>query len=91
MVNNMARSKAKSLPTTKSIGELVDFFEEHDMGEYWEQMAEAEFEVNIKERKHLIALEESIVAKVTEIARKKKIPSEALINTWLKEKIRTAG
>lgn len=87
----MAGSKGKALPTTESIDELVDFFEKHDMGEYWEQMPEAEFNVNIKERKHLIALEESVVAKVTEIARKKKMPSEALINAWLKEKIRTAG
>ena len=54
----MAKSKGKTLPVMNSLSELVDFFETHDMGEYWEQMPEANFEVNIKRRKHLVALEE---------------------------------
>jgi predicted DNA-binding ribbon-helix-helix protein len=57
------------------------------MGDYWEQMPAAEFEIKIKGRKHLIALEEDIVTKVTRIAKAKKVSSEALINTWLKEKL----
>lgn len=87
----MAKSKGKTLPALNSISELVDFFETHDMGEYWEQMPEANFEINIKKRKHLVALEEEIATKVTEIAKAKKVSSEALINTWLKEKLRKAG
>jgi hypothetical protein len=87
----MAKSKGKTLPASSSISELVDFFETHDMGEYWEQMPEANFEINIKRRKHLVALEEEIATKVTEIAKAKKVSSEALINTWLKEKLRKAS
>jgi hypothetical protein len=87
----MAKSKSKSLPPQKSIAELVDFFETHDMGDYWDQMPEAHFDIDIKKRKHLVALEEDIAAKVTEIAKAKKVSSESLINTWLKEKIRKAG
>ena len=51
------------------------------MGDYWEQMPEADFEIKIKRRKHLIALEEDVVTKVTQIAKAKKVSSEALINT----------
>jgi hypothetical protein len=87
----MAKSKAKTLPAMNSINELVDFFETHDLGEYWEQMPEADFEVNIKRRKHLVALEEDVAARVTAIAKAKKVSSEALINTWLKERLREAG
>jgi hypothetical protein len=87
----MARSKAKPLPEFDSTAELVDFFETHDMGDYWEQMPEADFEIKIKRRKHLIALEEDVVAKVTRVAKAKKISSEALINTWLKEKLQQAS
>ena len=87
----MAKSKAKTLPELKSTGELVDFFETHDMGDYWEQMPEAEFEINIKRRRHLVALEADVVAKVTQIAQAQKISSEALINKWLKEKLQMAG
>ena len=83
----MAKSKAKTLPEFDSTAELVDFFETHDMGDYWEQMPAADFEIKIKRRKHLIALEEEVVTKVTRIAKAKKVSSEALINTWLKEKL----
>lgn len=87
----MVKSKAKALPEFNSTDELVEFFDTNDLGDYWEQMPEADFEVKIKRRKHLIALEEDVVAKVTQIAKAKKISSEALINTWLKEKLRKAS
>ncbi|MBK6795376.1 MAG: hypothetical protein IPG76_00845 [Acidobacteria bacterium] len=80
-----------STTRANSTDELVDFFETNDMGDYWKQMPEANFEVNIKRRKHLIALEEDVVAKVTQIAKAKKVSSEALINTWLKEKLQKAS
>jgi len=76
------------MPRSNSVKGLVDFFETHDMGDYWEKMPEAHFDVNIKRRKHLVALEEDIVDKLTEIAKSKKVSSESLINAWLKDKIR---
>ncbi|MEW6619669.1 MAG: CopG family antitoxin [bacterium] len=86
----MVKNKLKTLPPSRSIDELIDFFDIHDMGNYWEQMPEAHFDVNIKRRKYLVALEEDIVANLTEIAKIKKVSSESLINTWLREKIRNA-
>ena len=76
------------MPRPKSVKELVDFFESHDMGDYWGQMREVHFDVDIKRRKHLVAIEEDIVGKLTQIAKSKRVSSESLINTWLKDKIR---
>ena len=87
----MAKSKAKTLPEMDSMSELVDFFETHDMGDYWEQMPEADFEIEIRGRRHLVALEEAVATQVTQIAKAKKVSSEALINTWLKERLRKAS
>jgi hypothetical protein len=84
----MEKNKSKTLPRSKSVKELVDFFETHDMGDYWGQMPEVHFDVNIKKRKHLVALEEDLVDKLTEIAKAKKVSSASLINTWLKNRIR---
>lgn len=86
----MAKSKPNS-PPVKSLEELIDFFDAHDMSDYWERMPEAEFEVSITSRKHLVALDEDVAAKVTEIARARKISSETLINDRLKEEIRKAS
>lgn len=87
----MARSKSKTLPEFESLDELVKFFDTHDMGDYWEQMPEASFDINIKRRKHLVAIDEEIVPKPNEIAKSRKVSAEKLINTWLKEKLSKAS
>jgi hypothetical protein len=86
----MATSKSKPLPKLGSLDELVAFFDTHDMGEYWDQMPEAKFDVDIKSRKHLVAIDKEIIPKLNKIAKSKKVPSEKLINIWLREKIETA-
>ncbi|MGH7902093.1 MAG: CopG family antitoxin [Thermodesulfobacteriota bacterium] len=84
----MAKNKSKRLPSTISLDELVEFFENRDMGEYWDYMPEAHFDIEIKKRTHLVAIDEKIANKLTEIAKSKRVSSEVLINSWLKEKIR---
>lgn len=83
----MAKSKSKRLPRFSSLDELVEFFDTHDMGEYWDEMPEAHFEIDIKKRKHLVAIDADLAEKLTQIAKAKRTPSEKLINSWLKEKI----
>ncbi|MBC8264672.1 MAG: hypothetical protein H8E47_11180 [Anaerolineales bacterium] len=43
------------MPRFASLDELVEFFDTHDMGEYWDEMPEAHFEVDIKTRTHLFS------------------------------------
>ena len=83
----MAKSKAKRLPRSKSVNELVEFFDEHDMGDYWDRLPKAEFEVKIRTRKHLIAIDEKIIPSINQIAKSKRVTSAKLINKWLREKI----
>ena len=83
----MAESKLKSMPHFASPDELVEFFDTHDLGEYWEQMPEAHFEVDIKRRTHLFALDEELADKLTEIALSRQVPSAVLINSWLRENL----
>ena len=83
----MAKSKSHPLPKFNTLDELVEFFDNHDMGEYWDQMPEVDFEINIKTRKHLVAIDEEITPRLNEIAKSKKVSSSSLINTWLREKI----
>ena len=82
----MVKSKTKSLPDFGSLDELVEFFDSHDLGEYLDQMPEANFEVDIK-RKVLIALDAELADKLSEIARSRQTSPEALINAWVREKV----
>jgi hypothetical protein len=87
----MSKNKSKSVPPSRSLDDLVKFFDTHDTGEYWKDMPEAHFEVSIKDRRHLVAIDDEISGKLTEIAQAKKISSQKLVNSWLREKIRKAG
>ena len=75
------------MPRFNSFDQLVEFFETHDMGEYWDDMPEAHFDIDIKRRTHVFALDEDLAERVTAIARAKRIPSNTLINEWLREKV----
>ncbi len=83
----MAKSRRKGLPHFRSLDKLVEFFDAHDLGEYWDEMPEAHFEVDIKRRVHLVAIDAKLADKLTQIARTMQTSSEELINSWLREKV----
>lgn len=83
----MPESSSQSLPPHATLDEMIEFFDTHDMGDYLEDMPEAEFAVNLKSKKHLVALEGDLATRLTEIARTRHVSAEALVNSWLREKI----
>ena len=83
----MAENDTKSLPHFESLDKLVEFFDSHDLGEYLDQMPEADFEVDIKRKVHLIALDAELADRLTEFARSKQTSPEALVNAWVREKV----
>ncbi len=83
----MAISKGKVLPEFSSLDSLVEFFDTHDWGDYFEGMPKASFDINIKKRTHVIALDEDLAKRLDQIARSKRVSSKTLVNRWLREKI----
>jgi hypothetical protein len=83
----MAENNSTPLPSFASLDEMVDFFDSNDMGDYLEQMPEAQFEVHLQRKTHLVAIDEELAGRLTEIAEQEHIPAEALVNCWLKERI----
>ena len=52
----MNENNSTILPRFDSVQELVEFFDTHDMGDYWDRMPEAHFEVDIRRRSHLVVV-----------------------------------
>lgn len=86
----MARNDSKSAPKFQSLDELGEFFDSNDLGDYLDEIPQVNFEVDLKKRTHLIALDESVALKLSEIAKAKRVSSQRLANSWLKERIRRA-
>lgn len=80
----MARNK---MPKFDSLDKLVHYFDAHDLGDQWQDMPEAHFDVDIKTSTHVFALDEDLADRLTQIARTKRVSSRTLINKWLREKI----
>jgi len=85
--DSTGKNEAKKLPEFDSVDELVEFVETHDMGEYWEGLPEAHFEVDIQKRTRLISVEPALADRVTSLARQKSVSSDELIDSWLREKL----
>lgn len=80
---DMNKSKKQCDPVTenfKSIVEVMDFWDAHDLGDYWDLTKEASFDVDIKRRVFLTALEPELARGLAECARQQGVSTETLIN-----------
>ena len=85
----MTENNQKPLPNFDSIDELTDFFDENDMGNYSENLPEVDFSVNIGRQTYFVAVDEELAGKLAEISRREHLSSDAIVNSWLREKIST--
>lgn len=74
----------------KSIAEAAEFWDNHDLTDYWDLTQEAHFDVDIKRRLFLTALEPDLAKKLVACAYERGVSTETLINTWLSEKVTAA-
>ena len=74
----------------QSVAEAAEFWDSHDLTDYWDQTREVEVEVDIQRRVFLTALEPELAKKLVACARKQGVSTETLINVWLTEKVTTS-
>lgn len=87
----MAESKNGKPAAGRSIAELVEHFETHDMGEYVDEAREVEAEIELVRKHHLVELDEDLVEPLDAKARARKVSSVELINAFLREKLAEAS
>lgn len=83
----MAKSKTKQLPTFDSMEQLVDFFDNNDLGDYLDNLPEAHFDVAITHNTHLVALDQDLTDQVNKIAKARRTTSTKLINKWVRDQV----
>ena len=71
----------------KSMEAAAEFWDNHDLTDYWDLTKEVQIETDIQRRVFLTALEPSLAQQLTVIAHKQGVSTETLINVWLKEKV----
>ncbi len=89
----MPKNKVKRDPIPKhfrSVEEAAEFWDSHDLVDYWDLTREAHVDVDIQRRVFLTALEPTLAKKLTVLAHKQGVSTETLINVWLTEKVKEA-
>lgn len=77
-----------SISQAQSYREIGEFWDTHDLADYWEQTEPVEFEVDIQSKVRYYALESTLAASVTEIAWQRGVSAETLLNLWVHEKVK---
>lgn len=75
----------------QSVAEAAEFWDNHDLTDYWDQTRDVKIEVDIQRRVFLAALEPELAKKLVSCARKQGVSTETLINLWLTEKVATVS
>lgn len=76
-----------SISQGRSYREIGEFWDTHDVTDYWDQTREVEFEVSIESEVTLCALDPMLATKTGQVAWRKGISLETLINLWVREKL----
>ena len=86
----MKRSKS-SISRAGSIKEIAEFWDSHDLADYWEKTKEASFEVDIGSEVTYFALEKSLSERLQAIAKERGVTPDTLVNLWIQEKLKEQG
>lgn len=79
------------LPEFESVEELTKFFDDNDMGEYFDEMPEVHFDVDIQRRSFLVPIDKHLMKRLAVLAKSQQTSTGQLVNTWLEEKIARAA
>jgi predicted DNA binding CopG/RHH family protein len=78
--------KDKKIPEMKSYQEMAEFWDTHDLGDYWEQTEPAEFEISPQaRRRYLVSVDRNILLRIQQLARKRGLTTESLVNLFLEQ------
>lgn len=71
----------------ENIEKAAEFWDTHDLGDYWDMTKEAHFETDIKRKIFLTALEPHLANRLSDYAHKQGVSTETIVNLWLGEKL----
>ena len=90
----MARNRVEPEPLPAhftTLHEASEFWETHDLADYWELSEEVEVEVDVQRTRHLFALSPDLAEGIARQASRRGVSAETLVNLWLSEKLQDAA
>ncbi len=76
-----------SISEARSYAEIGEFWDKHDLADFWDQTTPVEFEVDIQSEVIYYAIDNMLSERIEELARQRGISPETLLNLWVQEKL----
>jgi len=76
-----------SISKAQSYTDIGEFWDTHDLADYWDQTEPAEFEVGVLSEMTYYALDRELSEEVRSLARKRGVSADTLLNLWVQEKL----
>jgi len=80
-----------SISQAQSYREMSKFWDTHDVTEFWDQTAPAEFEVDIQSEVIYYPVDTTLSVRLADVARRRGVSAETLLNLWVQERLATAA
>ena len=69
------------------VEDATDFWDSHDLGDFWGATEEVAFDVDLKQRRCLIGIDADLAARLEAEARRRGVSTETLANLWISAKL----
>jgi predicted DNA binding CopG/RHH family protein len=76
-----------SISKSHSIEEMAEFWDTHDATDFEDQTQPVEFEFDLRSRRHYIAIDPDLLARLRDVAASRGLSAESLANLWLQERV----
>jgi hypothetical protein len=77
----MKKSRS-SLSKARSYSEIGEFWDEHDLSDFWTKTRQVKFDVVLEPEATYYPIEKNLSAEIRSVARKRGISSDTLVNLW---------
>jgi len=76
-----------SISKAKSYWEIGEFWDTHDLTDYWDKTRSVEFDVNIESEVTYYAIDRKLSDALQKLSTQRGISPETLLNLWVQEKL----
>ncbi len=71
----------------RTYAEIADFWDEHDLSDYWGKTRSVRADVDLESEESLYRVEKGLSESIRQAARERGVSPHTLVNLWLQEKV----
>jgi hypothetical protein len=80
-------SRKSSVSKARTYAEIGDFWDEHDLSDYWGKTRSVRADVDLESEESLYRIEKGLSESIRRAAKERGVSPHTLINLWLQEKV----